>query len=420
MPRRRRSAPPRARRSVWLRSDYVALFVGSDFSHNREALELVRRAADARTRTRRRAPDCRGCRGARARGAPRALADRASRRSRSAAAAPCGRCRAQSGRDGGGSNVKLPTYLGAGLAVVSTAFGLRGYAPLAPRVRGRRARRRSPTRLPPRPRGWARATSGAPPADSPPTRGARSASGSASTLATRVRAQHGAHARSGRSREDRDDRPEGDARHLRRHRAPRGRDRAPAGRARPRRERLLPALLHAGRRRLPRRAACCGGRASTPSTSTPPPTSRCARSSAARAATTSCTSTRSGRRCSRSLPRLTGTRTVVTVHGLDWQREKWGKVASWVLRHCEGPAAHFPEPHHRRVAHAARRTSASITARDRVHPERHAPAGSRAPARSRSSRSGSSPGSTCCSSAGWCPRRACTSCARRSAASRPT
>ena len=42
------------------------------------------------------------------------------------------------------------------------------------------------------------------------------------------------------------------------------------------------------------------------------------------------------------LPRLTGSRTVVTVHGLDWQREKWGKVASWFLRRCEGPAAHFP------------------------------------------------------------------------------
>jgi len=33
---------------------------------------------------------------------------------------------------GGGSNVKLPTYLAAGLAVVSTAFGTRGYASLAP------------------------------------------------------------------------------------------------------------------------------------------------------------------------------------------------------------------------------------------------------------------------------------------------
>jgi glycosyltransferase involved in cell wall biosynthesis len=42
------------------------------------------------------------------------------------------------------------------------------------------------------------------------------------------------------------------------------------------------------------------------------------------------------------LPRLRGTRTVVTVHGLDWQREKWGKAASWFLKQCEGPAAHFP------------------------------------------------------------------------------
>ncbi|MCE9626379.1 MAG: glycosyltransferase family 4 protein [Candidatus Eisenbacteria bacterium] len=43
-----------------------------------------------------------------------------------------------------------------------------------------------------------------------------------------------------------------------------------------------------------------------------------------------------------SLPRITGAKTVVTVHGLDWQREKWGKAASWVLKRCEGPAAHFP------------------------------------------------------------------------------
>jgi glycosyltransferase involved in cell wall biosynthesis len=43
------------------------------------------------------------------------------------------------------------------------------------------------------------------------------------------------------------------------------------------------------------------------------------------------------------LPRLTGARTAVTVHGLDWQRQKWGRMASWVLRRCEGPAAHFPD-----------------------------------------------------------------------------
>lgn len=33
---------------------------------------------------------------------------------------------------GGGSNVKVPGYLACGLAVVTTAFGIRGYAPLAP------------------------------------------------------------------------------------------------------------------------------------------------------------------------------------------------------------------------------------------------------------------------------------------------
>jgi glycosyltransferase involved in cell wall biosynthesis len=31
------------------------------------------------------------------------------------------------------------------------------------------------------------------------------------------------------------------------------------------------------------------------------------------------------------------------VHGLDWQREKWGRFASWVLRRCERPAARFPD-----------------------------------------------------------------------------
>ena len=33
----------------------------------------------------------------------------------------------------------------------------------------------------------------------------------------------------------------------------------------------------------------------------------------------------------------------MTVHGLDWQREKWGKFARWFLRRCEGPAAHLPD-----------------------------------------------------------------------------
>ncbi|HTR97554.1 MAG TPA: glycosyltransferase family 4 protein [Candidatus Acidoferrales bacterium] len=43
------------------------------------------------------------------------------------------------------------------------------------------------------------------------------------------------------------------------------------------------------------------------------------------------------------IPRLAGRRTVVTVHGLDWQREKWGRFARWFLRRCERPAAHLPD-----------------------------------------------------------------------------
>jgi glycosyltransferase involved in cell wall biosynthesis len=42
------------------------------------------------------------------------------------------------------------------------------------------------------------------------------------------------------------------------------------------------------------------------------------------------------------MPRITKARTVVTVHGLDWQREKWGPFASWILKRCEYPAVHFP------------------------------------------------------------------------------
>ncbi len=41
-------------------------------------------------------------------------------------------------------------------------------------------------------------------------------------------------------------------------------------------------------------------------------------------------------------PRITGAHTVVTVHGLDWQRGKWGKFASSFLRFCEVPSVRFP------------------------------------------------------------------------------
>lgn len=39
------------------------------------------------------------------------------------------------------------------------------------------------------------------------------------------------------------------------------------------------------------------------------------------------------------LPRLFGIRTVVTIHGLDWQRSKWGRFASWYLKTGEKVAA---------------------------------------------------------------------------------
>ena len=42
------------------------------------------------------------------------------------------------------------------------------------------------------------------------------------------------------------------------------------------------------------------------------------------------------------IPRLFGKRTVVSVRGLDWRREKWGRFASWFLRKCEYCAVHFP------------------------------------------------------------------------------
>ena len=43
-----------------------------------------------------------------------------------------------------------------------------------------------------------------------------------------------------------------------------------------------------------------------------------------------------------ALPRLVGAKTAVTVHGLDYRREKWDRCTAWLLKRCEGPAAHFP------------------------------------------------------------------------------
>jgi len=43
------------------------------------------------------------------------------------------------------------------------------------------------------------------------------------------------------------------------------------------------------------------------------------------------------------VPRLRRIPTVVTLHGLDWEREKWGAMASYLLERCEYPALHFPK-----------------------------------------------------------------------------
>ena len=42
------------------------------------------------------------------------------------------------------------------------------------------------------------------------------------------------------------------------------------------------------------------------------------------------------------LPRIVGQKTVVTVQGLDWQRKKWGRLASHVLKFGEFASARFP------------------------------------------------------------------------------
>lgn len=43
------------------------------------------------------------------------------------------------------------------------------------------------------------------------------------------------------------------------------------------------------------------------------------------------------------LPHMFGIRTVVTIHGLDWKRSKWGKFASWYLKLGEKCAAKYAD-----------------------------------------------------------------------------
>lgn len=143
--------------------DYVLLFLGSDFPHNREALAWT---VDALLP----AAAASGARLLVAGTVSRALAGR--REPWLTVLGPVDDLRpllhaADAGvnpvETGAGSNVKLPTCLGAGLAVITTPFGLRGYAPLAAHAtvvaRGAMA-----DAVAARPRGWARAGGAVPPA----------------------------------------------------------------------------------------------------------------------------------------------------------------------------------------------------------------------------------------------------------------
>jgi glycosyl transferase family 1 len=123
----------RARESIGLtRDEYACLFVGSDVPHNRAALAAtLERVMPAVARD--------GFKLLVVGSVSRALAGRREpwliAHPATADLAPWLHA-ADAGLNpvtrGGGSNVKLATYLAAGLAAVSTPFGVRGYAPLAP------------------------------------------------------------------------------------------------------------------------------------------------------------------------------------------------------------------------------------------------------------------------------------------------
>jgi len=125
----------RARAALGLgEREYAALFVGSDFPHNRAALAwLLDRVMPPLAGE--------GFRLLVAGSITRSLAGRREgwllARPETPDLAPVLQA-ADAGLNpvttGGGSNIKLPTYLAAGLAVLSTPFGLRGFASLKPWV----------------------------------------------------------------------------------------------------------------------------------------------------------------------------------------------------------------------------------------------------------------------------------------------
>jgi glycosyltransferase involved in cell wall biosynthesis len=80
------------------------------------------------------------------------------------------------------------------------------------------------------------------------------------------------------------------------------------------------------------------------------------------------------------IPRLGGAKTVVTVHGLDWQRSKWGRVARWALKAGEISSVlcpnetivvskhlhrYFGEHHHKKVTYIPN----GVTLYPRIQPD---------------------------------------------------
>ena len=125
----------RARAALGVADDeYVALFVASDVPHNRAAVEalvgwVMPPLADAKVRL--------VVAGAVIRALTRRAAPWLIARPETPDLLPvlhAADVGVNAVTGGGGSNVKVPTYLGAGLAVITTPHGLRGYASLAPWV----------------------------------------------------------------------------------------------------------------------------------------------------------------------------------------------------------------------------------------------------------------------------------------------
>lgn len=120
------------------------------------------------------------------------------------------------------------------------------------------------------------------------------------------------------------------------------------------------------------------------------------------------------------LPRLFGKRVVLTVHGLDWARDKWkGSFGSWYI--------HFGEKVGARFAHEiiVLNHSNQTYFRDTYHRETHyIPNGVNRRRMPRRSSSGNGSGwntvPTCCFWAVWCRKRAATICAKPLSGSRPT